>query len=63
VLREFRVKVVVIPPTLGAIRRERRIYRHRQVADDVHELIDEDATLVASTYPGGECGPGGRIEH
>jgi hypothetical protein len=49
--------------TLGAIRRERRIYRQRQVVEDVHELIDEDATLVANTYPGGECGPGGRIEH
>jgi hypothetical protein len=36
--------------TLGAIRRERRIYRQRQVVEDVRELIDDDATLVVSHW-------------
>ena len=36
--------------TLGAIRAERRIYRQRQAAENVGELIDEDATLVVSHW-------------
>jgi hypothetical protein len=36
--------------TLGAIRAERRIYRQRQAAEDVRELIDDDATLVVSHW-------------
>jgi len=35
--------------TLGAIRRERHIYRQRQV-EDVRELIDGDAALVVSCW-------------
>jgi hypothetical protein len=36
--------------TLGAIRRERRIYRQRQAAEEVRELLDEDTTVVVSHW-------------
>jgi uncharacterized protein YjhX (UPF0386 family) len=36
--------------TLGAIRGERRAYRQRQAAEQVHELLDEDTTLVVSHW-------------
>ncbi len=36
--------------TLGAIRAERRIYRQRQAAKDVRELIDEETTLIVSHW-------------
>ena len=36
--------------TLGAIRAERRIYRQRQAAGDIHELLNEDTTLVVSHW-------------
>jgi hypothetical protein len=38
--------------TLGAIRNQRRIYRQRQAAEHVHELLDEntDTTLVVSHW-------------
>ncbi len=36
--------------TLGAIRRERRTYRQRQAAEQVRELLNEDATLVVSHW-------------
>ncbi len=36
--------------TLGALRRERRAYRQRQVAEQVSELLDEDTTLVVSHW-------------
>jgi len=36
--------------TLGALRSERRIYRQRQAAEHVRELLDEDTTLVVSHW-------------
>lgn len=36
--------------TLGAIRRERRMYRQRQTAEEVRELLDDDTTLVVSHW-------------
>jgi hypothetical protein len=36
--------------TLGAIRGERRAYRHRQATEHARELIDEDTTLVVSHW-------------
>ena len=36
--------------TLGAIRAERRSYRQRQSAEDVRDLIDDDAAVVVSHW-------------
>jgi hypothetical protein len=36
--------------TLGAIRRERRVYRQRQAAEHVRELVDDDTTHVISHW-------------
>jgi hypothetical protein len=36
--------------TLGAIRRERRVYRQRQAGEHVRELVDDDTTLVISHW-------------